>query len=152
MNSLTAALLSARAEGGQLAGRSFDRETAENLDLSDLTFRQVRFGHCQFTGCDLSAAAFYNCVFEDCAFAGCRFSVSFWKDSSLSGCKAEGGDFRKARLKDCALDRLRLRYANFNSALWERCTLTDCDLTESACQELRVVKTELKNEIGRAHV
>ncbi len=147
MNSLTAALLSARAEGGQLAGRSFDRETAENLDLSDLTFRQVRFGHCQFTGCDLSAAAFYNCVFEDCAFAGCRFSVSFWKDSSLSGCKAEGGDFRKARLKDCALDRLRLRYANFNSALWERCTLTDCDLTESACQELRVVKTELKNAV-----
>ena len=137
MNDLTAALLSAREEGEQLAGGTFVRETAERLDLSDLTFRQTRFARCQFTDCNFSGAAFYGCTFEDCAFPGCRFPVSFWKDAALSGCKAEGGDFHKARFKDCALDRLRLRWANLTGALWERCTLTDCDLKESGCQELR---------------
>ena len=144
MNDLTAALLSAREEGEQLAGGTFVRETAERLDLSDLTFRQTRFARCQFTDCNFSGAAFYGCEFEDCAFTGCRFPVSFWKDAALSGCKAEGGDFHKARFKDCALDRLRLRWANLTGALWERCTLTDCDLKESGCQELRVVKTTLQ--------
>lgn len=144
MNDLTAALLSAREEGEQLAGGTFVRETAERLDLSDLTFRQTRFARCQFTDCNFSGAAFYGCTFEDCAFPGCRFPVSFWKDAALSGCKAEGGDFRKARFKDCALDRLRLRWANLTGVLWERCALTDCDLKESGCQELRVVKTTLQ--------
>ncbi len=141
MNDLTTALLSAREEGEQLAGGTFARETAEGLDLSDLTFRRVRFDRCQFTGCDFSGAAFYECVLDGCAFSGCRFAVSFWKDSALSGCKAEGGDFRRARFKDCALSGLRLRYANFGAALWERCSLTDCDLTESGCQELKVART-----------
>ena len=136
MNDLTAALLSAREEGEQLAWGTFVRETAERLDLSDLTFRQTRFARCQFTDCNFSGAAFYGCEFEDCAFTGCRFPVSFWKDAALSGCKAEGGDF--------ALDRLRLRWANLTGALWERCALTGCDLTESGCQELRVVKTTLQ--------
>lgn len=145
MNDLTTALLSAREEGDQLAGGDFARETAEGLDLSDLTFRRVHFDHCQFTDCDFSGAAFYDCVLEGCAFTGCRFAVSFWKDAVLSGSKAEGGDFRKARFKDCALTMSRLRYANFTGALWERCSLTDCDLTEAGCQELRVVKTTLQN-------
>lgn len=144
MDSLTDALLSTREEGDQLARRDFEREAAERLDLSDLTFQQVRFARCQFTNCDFSGAAFFGCAFEDCAFSGCRFAVSFWRDAALSGCKAEGGDFRKARFKGCALDRLRLRWANLTGALWERCALTDCDLTESGCQELRVVKTTLQ--------
>jgi len=42
------------------------------------------------------------------------------------------------------LEGLRLRWANFTGALWERCTLTSCDLTEAACQELKVVKTILR--------
>ena len=114
-------------------------------DGEELTFRQVRFQGCRFTECDFSAAAFYGCAFESCAFTGCRFPGSFWKESRLAGCKAQGGDFRKARFKDCALDGLRLRWANFTAALWERCALTDCDLSESACQELKVVKTLLKS-------
>ena len=64
MNDLTAALLSAREEGEQLAWGTFVRETAERLDLSDLTFRQTRFARCQFTDCNFSGAAFYGCEFE----------------------------------------------------------------------------------------
>ena len=141
MNDLEKALTSAREEGELLSLRDFDRETAEGLDVSELTFRQVQFLRCRFTDLDFSGTAFYSCRFTDCSFVSCRFAGSFWRDSALSGCKAEGGDFRKARFKDCALEGLRLRYANLNGALWERCAWTDCDLTETSCQELRVVKT-----------
>lgn len=140
---LTAAVMTARGEDGTLSRQSFRRETAEGMDASDLTFRQVRFLGCRFLTCDFRAAAFYDCVFQDCAFLSCRLARSFWKGSALTGCKAEGADLRKGRFKDCRLDRLRLRYANLNGALWERCALSDCDLAESACQELKVVKTTL---------
>ena len=140
---LTAAVMTARGEDGTLSRQSFRRETAEGMDASDLTFRQVRLLGCRFLACDFRAAAFYDCVFQDCAFLSCRLARSFWKGAALTGCKAEGADLRKGRFKDCRLDRLRLRYANLNGALWERCALSDCDLAESACQELKVVKTTL---------
>lgn len=144
LNSLTDAVVSAREEGEQLVLRDFDREEADDLDAADFTFRQVRFRRCQFTDCDFTAAAFYHCEFMGCSFVSCRFAASFWKDCVLADCKAEGGDFRKSRFRDCALSGLRLRWANLTGALWERCILSDCGLPESACQELKVVKTTLR--------
>ncbi|MCI8819021.1 MAG: pentapeptide repeat-containing protein [Oscillibacter sp.] len=143
MNSPGQALRTALEEGESPSLLCVQQEELAGLDAGDAVFRQVQFRRCRFTDCDFSAAAFYDCVFESCAFTGCRFAVSFWKGTALRDCKAQGGDFRRARFKDCVLDHLRLPYANFTEALWERCALTDCDLTESTCQELKVVKTTL---------
>ena len=80
---LTAAVMTARGEDGTLSRQSFRRETAEGMDASDLTFRQVRFLGCRFLACDFRAAAFYDCVFQDCAFLSCRLARSFWKGAAL---------------------------------------------------------------------
>ena len=85
MSSLEEALLAARDEE-ELAFGQFVRETAAELDFSEITYRRTEFRQCRFTGCDFSGASFYDCTFSECAFSACRFPEGYWKDCKLEGC------------------------------------------------------------------
>ena len=60
MSAFTDLLAQARESGCLPMGLTFDQETAEDLDLSELEFRDAVLHKCRFLRCDLSGAAFFE--------------------------------------------------------------------------------------------
>ena len=122
MSALTDLLPLAREADRLPAGLTLSQETAEDLDLTELEFRDAVFHKCRFVRCDLSGAAFLICRLEGCDLAGCRLPGSFWRDCRLTGCKADGADFRRSRLKDTLLEQCLFRSVPFTGENADRKT------------------------------
>ena len=153
MSAFTDLLAQARESGCLPMGLTFDQETAEDLDLSELEFRDAVLRGCRFLRCDLSGAAFLNCRLESCDFTGCRLPGSFWRDCRLTGCKADGADFRRSRLKDTVLEQCLFRCVPFTGGRWDRLTAKECNFTDTVLSELRLSKVILeKDDLTRAEL
>ena len=145
VSTLTQWLARAREDGNRLPGALvFSQETAEDLDLTDLEFRETVFRKCRFWGCDLSGVAFLDCRLEGCDLSGCRLPGSFWRGCRLTDCKADGADFRRSRLKDTELEQCLFRAVPFTGGRWDRLSIKECSFTDSVLSELRLSKVELQ--------
>ena len=73
MSTFTELLAQSREGVGRLPeGLAFCQETVEDLDLTDLEFKDTVFRSCRFSRCDFSGASFLHCRLEDCDLTGCR--------------------------------------------------------------------------------
>ena len=79
-NSLAEDIQLAREGDDEIKNAVYERETAASLDMSGMSFQDVRFVGCRFISCDMERAAFYGCTFDKCDFSNIHLRECYCKD------------------------------------------------------------------------
>ena len=87
-------------EDMDLLDLSIEGQVMEEEDLGKLTFENVLFDHCIFTGVSLYNCTFKNVRFEGCAFPSCNFSHSWMNQCEFDGCQMKGADFSESSISN----------------------------------------------------
>ena len=118
-----------------------DRTEFENCEFSNCIFvdlKGVEFEDCVFKNCNLSNVNFKNCKLQDVEFYDCKLlgtNFSQAKDFGFcilfSDCILDYASFDRRRMNKSAFKNCRMRGANFTQADLSKCTLGNCDLSET---------------------
>lgn len=138
-------MTAAAADESVIEKQTFTGETITDFDGRHLDFDSVHFEKCRFVHCDFSNASFRQVTLQGCDFSNCAFKESFWKECCVIHCKANGADFENATLRQTQISDTLCRYISLTRALLDRCTLTDCDLRESAFSEVKLKQSSFHN-------
>lgn len=135
------------------AGRSFDAEILQGLQMKGAELDETEFYRCTFVGCDLTDASLDRTRFERCVFEACNLSnarlgkcsfldVEFkvtkllgvnWTTAtrplsiSFEGCQLDYCGFVGLSLRKTRFDECSVREANFSDADLTSAKLTRCD-------------------------
>jgi uncharacterized protein YjbI with pentapeptide repeats len=135
----------------RLAGRTFENETFEKLDLSGFDFAKKELTNCTFRGCKLPETKWGGTTLEDCQFDTCDLSncvpkrVSLlgveFKNSKLMGAKwLEVGSSPRVGFTDCAM-----RYQSFVGLDLRSTSFVRCAIVESAFIDVNLGKAKFED-------
>ena len=142
--------MTAIVDGGQYAGETFTRLTAQGQ-----TFAEIDFTGCVFDHCALIECMWHRCSFTECRFRHCDLSLaavpgSRFPDARFTASKLIGVDWTKAgftaitklllavQFEDCLLNYasffgLTLRRSRFVGCIAREVDFREADLTDAVC-------------------
>lgn len=154
-----AEVVAERWDGADLSGRTFQRVTFLDVDLTEASGSGVTFEHCTFRDCDLNAARFTDSAFVNCTFVrsslfgarleGCKLVGTAFDRCRFGAFEAVGGSWRFVRLpaadlRKTTFRRVDLREADLSAARFGGATLHHLDLVGAELHQTDFTGADLR--------
>lgn len=156
---IDAEVVSERWDGADLSGRTFQRVSFLDVDLTDTVATGATFEHCTFRDCDLNVSRFTDSAFVNCTFVrsslfgahlhGCKLVGTQFERCRFGAFEAVGGSWRFVRLPGADLRkttfrRVDLREADLSGARFGGATLHHLDLLGAELHETDFTGADLR--------
>lgn len=111
----------------------------------DMSFKNVIFEGCNFTGCPLNRASFYDCTFSSCNFSNAELNESYFSRCEIKSCKAVGTNLRECRMNDVMISDSNLSFADFDESKMQNFFVKDSDFNTATLTQCKLKNTVFEN-------
>lgn len=110
-----------------------------------VSFKNVIFEGCNFTGCPLKGASFYDCSFSSCNFSNAGLNGSYFSRCEIKSCKAVGANLRECRMNDVSISDSNLSFVNFDESKMQGVIVRDSDFNSATFTQCKLKNTVFDN-------
>jgi uncharacterized protein YjbI with pentapeptide repeats len=121
-------LSGARLRGLRLVDVVVERGNLANTAAPELALRRVAVTGARLTGAQWSGGTIADAVFRDCRIDLATFAGTTFERVTFDGCLLAHSDFRDALLRSVRFDRCDLTEADLSGVRIDRCELRGCTL------------------------
>ena len=100
----------------------FEGVNLANLDLSDKTFKNVKFINCDLSGVDFTRSTFKNVTFENC---NCNNSI--FREANVFDSDFQASYFDNANFKESTINNTNIELSDFRSASFQNTSFSSAN-------------------------
>jgi len=111
-------------------------EDLSGIDISDWSFKNLRFERCRFAGASLQRCKLDNVSFIDCDLDDLELLELEWNTGLIERCRVKGGTWSNSQLAGVHARALTAEQWQVNGGHWEQASLTDSQFKASQWTDL----------------